>query len=154
MASYQQRAIAHYNKKARPRVFRSGTLVLRRVFENTAKRGVGKLQANWQRPYVVTKARNLGAYYLQTLDIVPLLCPCNVSNLIGLACEEWNVCIKKNRKKHVLKIKLFSTRPSPARKIKRRVQIYQVYPPDGLTVAMSPSSRARSPAVVSSSSKE
>ncbi|RVW97560.1 hypothetical protein CK203_046517 [Vitis vinifera] len=74
--------------KARPRVFRSGTLVLRRVFENTAKRGVGKLQANWQRPYVVTKARNLGAYYLQTLDIVPLLCPCNVSNLIGLACEE------------------------------------------------------------------
>ena len=46
MTSYHQRAIAHYNKKARPRSFKIGTLVLRRIFENTAKRGVGKFQAN------------------------------------------------------------------------------------------------------------
>ncbi|RVW51967.1 Transposon Tf2-8 polyprotein [Vitis vinifera] len=33
MADYQQRAAAHYNRKARPRSFKSGTLVLRKVFE-------------------------------------------------------------------------------------------------------------------------
>ena len=46
MADYQQRAAAHYNRKARPRVFKVGTLVLRKVFENTAEKGVGKFQAN------------------------------------------------------------------------------------------------------------
>ena len=43
MASYQQRVIAHYNKKAWPRVFRTETLVLRRVMENMTKKKVGKL---------------------------------------------------------------------------------------------------------------
>ncbi|RVX18380.1 hypothetical protein CK203_006679 [Vitis vinifera] len=37
MADYQQRASAHYNRKVRPRSFKNGTLVLRKVFENTAK---------------------------------------------------------------------------------------------------------------------
>ena len=46
MTDYQQRAAAHYNRKARPRVFKVGTLVLRKVFENTAEKGVGKFQAN------------------------------------------------------------------------------------------------------------
>ena len=32
IAAYQQRAIAHYNRKAQPRVFKVGTLVLRKVF--------------------------------------------------------------------------------------------------------------------------
>ena len=43
MASYQQRAIAHYNRKARPRAFKVGTLVLKRVFENMAEKGAEKL---------------------------------------------------------------------------------------------------------------
>ncbi|RVW19590.1 Pol polyprotein [Vitis vinifera] len=34
-----------------------GTLVLRRVFENTTEVGVVMLQANWEGPYVVTKSR-------------------------------------------------------------------------------------------------
>ena len=42
MASYQQRVISHCNKKTQAHTFRVGTLVLRRVFENTVKRGVGK----------------------------------------------------------------------------------------------------------------
>lgn len=37
MASYQQRTIGHYNRKARPCAFRAETLVLRRVLENTGK---------------------------------------------------------------------------------------------------------------------
>ena len=43
MASYLQRAISHYNRKVRLRAFRIGTLVLRKVFENTVKKGVGKV---------------------------------------------------------------------------------------------------------------
>ena len=81
MASYRQRAIAHYNKKARPHIFWNGTLVLRRVFENTTKVGAKNFQANWEGPYVATKAGDLGAYHLQTLNDVPLIFPWNVSNL-------------------------------------------------------------------------
>ena len=81
MASYQQRVITHYNKKAQPHAFRAGTLVLRRVFENTAEKMVGKLQANWEGPYIVVKARDLGAYHLQTLNKISPLRPWNVSNL-------------------------------------------------------------------------
>ena len=81
MASYQQRAIAHYNRKAQSRTFWTGTLLFRRVFENTTERGVRKLQPNWEGPYVLFKVEDLGAYHLQMLDRVPLLCPWNVSNL-------------------------------------------------------------------------
>lgn len=73
MTSYQQRAIAYYNKKARPCVFKIGTLVLRSIFENMDEKGAGKLQANWEGPYIVTKAGDSVAYHLQTLDGVPLL---------------------------------------------------------------------------------
>ncbi|KAL6343061.1 hypothetical protein AAG906_017873 [Vitis piasezkii] len=81
MADYQQRASAHYNRKVRPRSFKNGTLVLRKVFENTAEVGAGKFQANWEGPYIVSKANENGAYHLQKLDGTPLLRPWNVSNL-------------------------------------------------------------------------
>nr|CAN82409.1 hypothetical protein VITISV_023301 [Vitis vinifera] len=67
MANYQQRASAHYNRKVRPRAFKNGTLVLRKVFENTTEVGAGKFQANWEGPYIVSKASNNGAYHLQKL---------------------------------------------------------------------------------------
>nr|CAN78757.1 hypothetical protein VITISV_035650 [Vitis vinifera] len=81
MANYQQRASAHYNRKVKPRSFKNGTLVLRKVFENTAEVGAGKFQANWEGPYIVSKASESGAYHLQKLDGTPLLRPWNVSNL-------------------------------------------------------------------------
>ena len=81
MAYYQQRASAHYNRKVRPRSFKNGTLVLRKVFENTIEVGAGKFQANWEGPYIVSKASNNGAYHLQKLDETPLLRPWNASNL-------------------------------------------------------------------------
>ena len=74
MADYQQRAPAHYNDNARPRV-KIGTLVLRKVFKNTTERGAGKFQANWEGPYIVTKASESGAYHLQKLDGTLLLRP-------------------------------------------------------------------------------
>ncbi|RVW75278.1 hypothetical protein CK203_055350 [Vitis vinifera] len=81
MADYQQRAVAHYNQKARPRSFKSRTLVLRKIFENTAEVGVGKFQANWEGPYIVSKTSESGTYHLQKPDGTPLLQPWNVSNL-------------------------------------------------------------------------
>ena len=81
MADYQQSAYAHYNRKVRPRSFKNGTLVLRKVFENTAERGAGKFQANWEGPYIVSKSNENEAYHLQKLDRTPLLRPWNVSNL-------------------------------------------------------------------------
>nr|CAN66354.1 hypothetical protein VITISV_004958 [Vitis vinifera] len=81
MADYQQRASAHYNRKVRPKNFKNGTLVLRKVFENTTEVGAGKFQANWEGPYIVSKANENGAYHLQKLDGTPLLRPWNVSNL-------------------------------------------------------------------------
>nr|CAN62495.1 hypothetical protein VITISV_027483 [Vitis vinifera] len=81
MADYQQRASAHYNRKVRPKSFKNGMLVLRKVFENTAEIGAGKFQANWEGPYIVSKLSESGAYHLQKLDGTPLLRPWNVSNL-------------------------------------------------------------------------
>ncbi|RVW99576.1 hypothetical protein CK203_021369 [Vitis vinifera] len=65
MTDYQQRAAAHYNRKARPRSFKSGTLVLRKVFENTIETRTGKFQANWEDPHIVSKTSESGAYHLQ-----------------------------------------------------------------------------------------
>ncbi|RVW55178.1 Uncharacterized protein K02A2.6 [Vitis vinifera] len=84
MADYQQRASAHYNRKVRPRNFKNGTLVLRKVFENTAEVGAGKFQANWEGPYIVSKANENGAYHLQKLDGTPLLRPWNELKGISL----------------------------------------------------------------------
>ena len=81
MADYQQRASAHYNRKVRPRSFKNGTLVLRKVFENIVETGAGKFQANWEGPYIVSKSSESGVYHLQKLDGTPLLRPWNVSNL-------------------------------------------------------------------------
>ena len=44
-----------YNRRVKPRVFHPGNLVLRKVFENTANPVVGKFQANWEGPYIVTR---------------------------------------------------------------------------------------------------
>ena len=81
MVGYQQKTAAHYNRKARPRTFKVGTLVLRKIFENTVENRVGKLQANWEGPYIVSKASESGTYHLQKLDGTPFLRPWNVFNL-------------------------------------------------------------------------
>ena len=81
IASYQQRVVAHYNRKARPCNFLTKSLVLRKVFENTTEVRVKRFHANWEGPYVVTKVEDSRAYHLQTLNERPLLCPWNVSNL-------------------------------------------------------------------------
>lgn len=81
MTVYQQMAAAYYNRKVRPRTFKVETFVLRKVFENTTEERARKLQANWEGPYIMSKASENGAYHLQKLDRTPLLHPWNVANL-------------------------------------------------------------------------
>ena len=38
MAAYQQKVAAYYNRRVRPRIFKEGSLVLRKIFEDTAKK--------------------------------------------------------------------------------------------------------------------
>ncbi|XP_034685658.1 uncharacterized protein LOC117914419 [Vitis riparia] len=73
MAAYQQKAVAYYNRKVRPRIFKEGSLVLRKVFEDTVEKGAEKFQANWEGPYMVSKANENGSYHLRTLSGAPLL---------------------------------------------------------------------------------
>ena len=81
IVSYHQKAVTQYNKRARPQFFRLRSLVLIRVFKNTAEVGARKLQANWEGPYIIIKVEDSGAYHLRTLDSVPLLHQWNVTNL-------------------------------------------------------------------------
>ena len=81
IVSYHQKAVTQYNKRARPQFFRLRSLVLIRVFKNTAEVGARKLQASWEGPYIIIKVEDSGAYHLRTLDGVPLLHQWNVTNL-------------------------------------------------------------------------
>ena len=62
IASYQQRLENLPNRHVKPRTFKAGELVLRRVFENTANLTYGKFQANLEGPYMVVRVETIGSY--------------------------------------------------------------------------------------------
>ena len=72
LASYQHRLANAYNKQVRPRVFRPGDLVLRKVFENTTDPKAGKFQPNWEGPYIVRRLREPGSYAIDAIDGTPV----------------------------------------------------------------------------------
>ena len=47
-------------------------LVLRKIFENIVDPMTGKFQANWEGPYVVTRAGKSESYALDKLDGTPV----------------------------------------------------------------------------------
>ena len=61
--------LQHY---VRSRKFKEGDLVLRKVFQNTAKRNVGKLGTNWEAPYKIIKVVRPGAYEIANLQDVKI----------------------------------------------------------------------------------
>ena len=61
VASYHRRLENLYNRRVKPRVFQPGDLVLRKVFENTVDPVARKFQANWEGPYIVTRAGESGS---------------------------------------------------------------------------------------------
>ena len=72
IASYQRRLANSYNRRVKPRVFRRGDLVLRKVFENTADPTTGKFQPNWEGPYVVTLVGDAGSYAIDKTNGTPV----------------------------------------------------------------------------------
>ena len=62
ITSFQFRLANSYNKRVKPRMFKPGNLVLRKVFENIANSNAGKFQPNWEGPYLVTRAGESGFY--------------------------------------------------------------------------------------------
>ena len=72
ITSYQRRLANSYNRRVKPRVFRSGDLVLRKVFENTADSTAGKFQPNWEGPYVVKRTGEAWSYAIDKTDGTPV----------------------------------------------------------------------------------
>ena len=68
ITSYHSRLANLYNRRAKPRMFQPGDLVLRKVFENIADPLARKFQPNWEGPYIVTRAGEFGSYALDKLD--------------------------------------------------------------------------------------
>ncbi|KAI5406163.1 hypothetical protein KIW84_052778 [Lathyrus oleraceus] len=64
---YQQRMKKSFDKKVKPRVFREGDLVLKKVLSFTPD-SRGKWTPNYEGPYVVKRAFSGGALMLTTMD--------------------------------------------------------------------------------------
>ena len=72
ITSYQRHMANSYNRQVKPRVFRPGDLVLRKVFENTSDPTVGKFQPKWEGPYVVIRTGEAGSYAIDKTDGTPV----------------------------------------------------------------------------------
>ena len=72
ITSYKHRLANSYNRRVKPRVFRPGDLVLRKVFENTTDPTTGKFQPNWEGPYVVMRTGEAGSYTIDKTDGTPI----------------------------------------------------------------------------------
>lgn len=75
---YKQQVRNAYNKKVQIRRFEKGDLVLRRA---DALKPTGKLDPNWEGPYVITEVLKGGAYELKDMEGKTLPRPWNISNL-------------------------------------------------------------------------
>ena len=72
ITSYQRRLANSYNRRVKPRVFRPGDLVLRKVFKNTTNPIVEKFQPKWEGSYVVTRTGEAGSYAIDKTDGTPV----------------------------------------------------------------------------------
>uniref|UniRef100_A0A2N9FFW9 Integrase catalytic domain-containing protein n=1 Tax=Fagus sylvatica TaxID=28930 RepID=A0A2N9FFW9_FAGSY len=81
LASYQQQIKKEHDKNVKPRIFRVGELVLRKVMANTRKPNEGKLGPNWEGPYKIISLAGAGSYRLEDLDGKPIPRPWNTCNL-------------------------------------------------------------------------
>ena len=60
LACYQDLMAKHYNSRVRHRTFKVRDLVLRKVTGVTRDPSLGKLGANWDRPYRITSWQRKG----------------------------------------------------------------------------------------------
>ena len=78
---YQHRISGLYEKRVRPRSFKKGDLVLRRVTQNTRVPCEGAFGTNWEGPYRIDKPVGTGAYRLLHMDGTIVRRPWNATML-------------------------------------------------------------------------
>jgi ribonuclease HI len=64
-SAYQERMARYFDKRVKPRSFKVGDLVLRKVTLATKDPLEGKLAPNWEGPYKVISCQRPGAYHLE-----------------------------------------------------------------------------------------
>ena len=67
-ARYKNIMSRQYDAMVKPRRFKIGNLVLKRVTLATRNSAYGKLRPNWEGPYRVINCKRQGSYYLEALD--------------------------------------------------------------------------------------
>ena len=64
LANYQQSLSKQRQGQLNAKEFQVGDLVLRKNMGSMVDPTHGKLEANWEEPYIVTRVTRNGAYYL------------------------------------------------------------------------------------------
>ena len=63
---YQRKTARYYNKKVKPRSYKPGDIVLKKLLPARKNPAHGKLGPNWEGPYIVSRVIIPGNYELQT----------------------------------------------------------------------------------------
>ena len=61
---YQRKTARYYNQKVKPRSYKLGDLVLKKLLPARKNPAYGKLGPSWEGPYIVTRVIRLGIYEL------------------------------------------------------------------------------------------
>ena len=65
---YQRKTTRYYNQKVKPRSYKSGDLVLKKLLPARKNPTHGKLGSSWEGPYIVSRIVRQGNYKLQTVE--------------------------------------------------------------------------------------
>ena len=63
---YQRKTARYYDQKVKPRSYKPGDLVLKKLLPTRKNPTHGKLGSNWEGPYIVSRVFRSGNYELQT----------------------------------------------------------------------------------------
>ncbi|XP_057246762.1 uncharacterized protein LOC130589512 [Beta vulgaris subsp. vulgaris] len=78
---YKQRVTRQFNRRVKTRPIQLGDWVVRKVEATGLSHLKGKLGANWDGPYKVTKVIKPGTFQLENPEGIPLARPWNLDNL-------------------------------------------------------------------------
>ena len=81
LAYYQQKLKQGYDSGVKIRPLNLGDLILSKVVKTAKNPAWGKLGPNWERPYRITSAAGVRAYFLEDLGKKVMSQPWNVNNL-------------------------------------------------------------------------
>ena len=65
---YQRKMARYYDQKVKPRIYKPGDLILKKLLPARKNPTHGKLGPNWEGPYIVSHIIRSGNYELQTVE--------------------------------------------------------------------------------------